>query len=224
MKGKRVLKKQRKLNNTLSTYFMSLFSVLLSFVMLLGTTFAWFYTDNTSTGNEIHSGTLKVDMIHDGVSLDENELHSVFSDQVWQPGDVQVETVTVENKGNIPLNYKLSFAPVSNSGSAVDVTDLFTVYVKEGGVAKAERTRLLANGPVGEDDWGAPLGTLDTFLSVGSEKLLCQSEEPLEPKETREISIALQMKPPQQVSFTAMEQSVSIWLKLEATQVIADES
>lgn len=135
MKGKRVLKKQRQLNHSLlSTYFISLFSVLLSFIMLLGTTFAWFHTDNTSKGNEIHSGTLKVDMLHvtggDEISLTEHPTHSVFSNGLWTPyRNTQTETVEIVNTGNVTLDYKLDFVPVPDKLSSAKAAELFTVYV-----------------------------------------------------------------------------------------------
>lgn len=229
MKGKRVLKKQRKLNNTLlSTYFMSLFSVLLSFVMLLGTTFAWFYTDNTSTGNEIHSGVLKVDMIHltspESVSLLDNKNHAVFSsNEKWTPKRTQVEVVEVKNVGNVVLNYKLDFAPVPNDVGSVartienaSLARLFTVYVKNGKVTDQERTQVEKTGPTNSNGW-KNMGTLDEVMSIGGSAHLAAGIG-LEAGYSAYFSIALQMGEP--ATNDVMTKSVPVYLKLEATQTI----
>lgn len=230
MKGKRVLKKQRKLNNTLlSTYFMSLFSVLLSFIMLLGTTYAWFYTDNTSTGNEIHSGELKVDMIHwtspENVSLRVNKKHAVFSsDKKWTPNRTQVEVVEVKNAGNVVLNYKLDFAPVPGDvGSAArtlenaSLASLFTVYVKNGAVTDEERAQVEATGPTGSNGW-EPIGTLEEVMSISGNAHLAAGTG-LQEGDSAWFSIALQMGEPT-TSEAVMNKSVPVYLKLEATQTL----
>lgn len=226
MKGKRVLKKQRQLNNSLSTYFMSLFSVLLSFVMLLGTTFAWFYTDNTSTGNEIHSGILKVDMLHvtsgGEISLDEQPAHAVFSSGVWVPEKTQVETIKVLNAGNVMLDYRLSFVPgeentATLSAESMVIAGLFKVYVKQEEVSAAARSLIESRGVTEADGWKL-LGTLDTIMASKSNVYLAEGKA-LGDGESHSISIALQMGTPL-VPDTVMNKSAPLYLKLEAFQHI----
>ena len=38
--------------------------LVMMFTSLIGTTFAWFTDEVTSTGNTIQSGTLKIDLLH----------------------------------------------------------------------------------------------------------------------------------------------------------------
>ncbi|MBE6973774.1 MAG: hypothetical protein E7440_07925 [Ruminococcaceae bacterium] len=213
MQGKRVLKKQKpQLNSSLlGTYFVSLFSVLLCVVMLLGTTFAWFYTDNTSTGNEIHSGILKVDMFHVAgggrISLSQRSRHSVFSsDQKWIPGMEQTQTVEVINTGNMPLSYKLYFTPetVEAGGTTVRgaadpwLASLFTVSVKQNGV----RT----------------MAPLDEVLR---DKRPFVEEQLLHPGETRTIDITLRMGLTDD-QLAVMGRRMPLYLMLEASQYLAD--
>lgn len=208
MKGKRVLKKQSNRNGLLSTYFASLFSVMLCFVMLLGTTFAWFYTNNTSLGNEIHSGILEVDMLHNDISLAEQPGHSVFSSgNLWTPDrNTQTETVEVFNTGNVMLDYKLDFVPVPDKENTESVANLFTVYVD-----------------------GKEVGTLDEFLNDMADKqddiclTVCQGQEAgLEPGKSHFIQIEMQMDTTRASGF--MGQRVPVYLKLEAYQHLAGPS
>ncbi len=207
MRGNRVLKKQKEqLNKSLlGTYFVSLFSVLLSFVMLLGTTFAWFYTDNTSLGNEIRSGSLKVDMLHvtEGgnkrISLAERgDNYSVFfSDDLWTPDDcTRTATVEIVNTGDVVLDYKLDFVPVPNKLSSAKAAELFTVYVN-----------------------GEKVGSLDQFLTDLDDKtddFLLGSGQGLDSGAVRSIKIELQMDTTRASGF--MGQRVPVYLKLEAYQ------
>jgi len=201
MKGKRVLKKQSNKNGLLSAYFASLFSVMLCFVMLLGTTFAWFYTDNTSLGNEIHSGILRVDMLHNNISLAEQPEHPVFSSgHLWTPDrNTQTETVEVLNTGNVTLDYKLDFVPVPDKADSGSVAELFTVYVD-----------------------GKDVGTLDEFLNDTDDKVCLATGQKLEPGAAHRISIKLQMNELRAHGF--MGQSVPIYLELEAYQHLAGPS
>ena len=204
MKDDRVPNGQWNKDGLLGTYFVSLFSMLLCFVMLFGTTFAWFYTDNTSVGNEIHSGILKVDMLHEGISLAEQPEHSVFSShEIWSPDrSAQTELVQVCNTGNVVLDYKLDFVPVPDQPLSARAAELFTVYVN------------------GED-----MGSLDQFLSDPDDKeedFFLAVGQGLEQGAADKISIKLQMNEVRAQGF--MGQSVPVYLKLEAYQHIADVS
>ena len=220
MKGKRVLKKQSAQSNSslLGTYFSSLFSVLLCVVMLLGTTFAWFYTDSTSVGNEIHSGILKVDMLHviEGenkkISLTEQEGHQVFSpDHLWTPdSNSQTQTVEIHNTGNVALDYKLDFVRKKDAIFDPQTASLFTVSVWRDG------------------SWDE-MGGLDEFLSDmdDDEDDDCLAvwqgqEEGLQPGEFHSVRIKLQMN--EVAAHGHMGRSVPVYLKLEAYQHLAGVS
>lgn len=204
MKGKRVLKRQRNNDGLLGTYFASLFSVVLCVIMLFGTTFAWFHTDNTSTGNEIHSGILKVDMLHNGTSLTEQAAHQVFSSGVlWTPqNSVQEEIVEIHNTGNVVLDYKLDIVPVPNKQFSEQAAELFTVFVD-----------------------GVKVGGLDQFLSDLDDKtddFILISGQGLDPGAFRGVKVGLQMNA--ELAQGVMGHKVPIYLKLEAYQNLAGES
>lgn len=196
MEDKRVHKEQSNKNGLLSTYFVSLFSMMLCFVMLLGTSFAWFYTNNASVGNEIHSGILTVDLLHNDVSLDEHPEHPVFSAKgLWTPDNsAQEETVEVRNTGNVVLDYELDFVPVPDN-AAGSIAGLFAVYAD-----------------------GTEIGTLDQFLNDTGNALCLAKGEELEPGDTKKIKIKLQMNASHAQDF--MGKSVPVYLKLEASQHI----
>lgn len=206
MKGKRVLKRQRNNDSLLGTYFASLFSVVLCVIMLFGTTFAWFHTDNTSTGNEIHSGILKVDMLHEGTSLAEQSGHQVFSSgALWTPqNNTQEEIVEIHNTGNVVLDYKLDIVPVPNKQFSAQAAELFTVFVN-----------------------GVKVGGLDQFLSDLDDKtddFILISGQGLDPGAVRSIRIELQMNANAELAQGVMGHKVPIYLKLEAYQNLAGES
>lgn len=209
MQGKRVLKKQKQQSNSslLSTYFISLFSVVLCFVMLLGTTFALFYTDNTSMGNEIHSGILRVDMLHvtsvGKTSLAQHPNQSVFSECFkWTPGKSQTQTVEVINTGNVPLNYRLDFVPIEGRADNTGLAKLFVVQVQQENGARTAS------------------GKLDDVMDREKTVYLAEGEG-LEPGESRLISITLQMD--EIVPGGIMGRQIPLYLKLEGFQHLDSE-
>lgn len=212
MQGKRVLKKQKQQSNysQLGTYFVSLFSVLLCFAMLLGTTFALFYTSDTSAGNEINSGRLKVDMIHltsgGEVSLREDPKHEVFSQSTkWRPGVTQKQTLRICNVGNVDLKYKLDFVPDSQHDVAQTVSSLFSVYVRVGDAA----------------GWTL-VGTLDQVMNSEADCCLYAGSEVLRPGKEQLISIELRMEEPDNPG-AVMGQQIFFDLEIEAIQPTGNE-
>lgn len=94
----------------LQSYLVSLLCLVMCAVMFLGTTMAWFTSDVTSSGNQIHIGTLKADLYHEGVKINDNPEHQIFDSTIkWGPGDSVEETLTIKNEGDLPFRYALSF-------------------------------------------------------------------------------------------------------------------
>ena len=227
MKDDRVPKGQRNKDSLLGTYFVSLFSMLLCFVMLFGTTFAWFNENKTASGNEINSGILEVDMLHEGVSLSRQRDHAVFSAGAWIPGQTVMETVTVKNTGTLPVQYKLDFVPPIDPSQESPVPDevaqLFTVLVKAGPLTAADHQ--VASGPElleTERGWSipGPLGTnLADVMDISSGIPLYSAC--LGPKTEQDISIALYMK--QGSDASVMGRKGTLYLKLEAMQSVGDQ-
>ena len=113
--------------------------LVMMFTSLIGTTFAWFTDEVTSSGNTIQSGTLKIDLLHKSgdqwISLKENEDHKVFDYDKWEPGFTLVETLKVDNLGSLALKYRLSIEIAAgtarlgeNGENLADVIDVWVYY------------------------------------------------------------------------------------------------
>ncbi len=120
------------MKETRRSFLTSCMALLLCFVMLLGSTFAWFTDTVTSSGNKIVSGTLDLDLqLKDkdtGSYSSINESSDpLFNYDKWEPGYTDVKVLKVHNAGS------LSFKWVSNFVSSETITDLakvIDVYVK----------------------------------------------------------------------------------------------
>ena len=101
--------------NTKRALIMSALSLLLCISMLIGSTYAWFTDNVTSTGNTIQSGTLNVDLVDaDGVTMEGKVIKFDAADKrdqdkiLWEPGcTYETEPVYVVNKGSLALKYQI---------------------------------------------------------------------------------------------------------------------
>jgi len=124
----------KRRNATRSALFTSIISLLLCVSMLVGTTFAWFTDSVVSGNNVIAAGNLDIELYHkdkDNEGYVDNET-KLFNDiTYWEPGVVVYENFTVENKGTLALQYKLSVnaVPVGD----IDLTPALKIAVVEGG-------------------------------------------------------------------------------------------
>lgn len=130
----------------LQTYLTSLLCMVLCVAMLFGTTFAWFTSEVTNSGNEIYIGTLdaKLEKLLDNgtwASLDSAEAGSdtkLFDGNVrWEPGYTSMETIKVSNEGDLSFRYALTFTDgllngAKNDEELIKVAQFFTVYVHAG--------------------------------------------------------------------------------------------
>ena len=123
---------------------LSVCSIVLCFVMLIGTTFAWF-TDTASTAvNTIQSGKLDIDIVDkEGTnSLDGKTLYfrnaNNGTDILWEPGATfHLDQFQLVNKGNLALKYKLTVNGVEGDTELLDAID-FTVKIGEAEATKLE--------------------------------------------------------------------------------------
>ena len=120
----------------------SVFALVLSVAMLIGTTFAWF-TDTASTGvNKIVSGNLKVDIIGENSDSHIEKLNfkkAAATDAeagaaiLWEPGcRYLTEGFRIANKGNLALKWKAQVnkgTTAANEGNfdLLDVIDFYLV-------------------------------------------------------------------------------------------------
>lgn len=127
--------KQPKMNSILlQTYFTSLFSLVLCVSLFLGTSYAWFTSEVTSTQNEIYVGTMKVGLAgKNGRDLAGTD-NKLFDQNVrWEPGYTTLDSLNITNQGDLAFKYVLSFTDGSLSGGNTtimdDVAECFEVWV-----------------------------------------------------------------------------------------------
>lgn len=117
----------------------SMIALLLCVSMLVGSTFAWFTDEVTSTGNIIKSGTLDVELLHgdsaDKIDTDASQ-GAIFDYKFWEPGYTQIKYVKVINNGDLAFQYQLSIIPnelpVVGEANLADVIDVYMIPVTEG--------------------------------------------------------------------------------------------
>ena len=92
-------------------------SIVLSVILLLGTTFAWFTDSVTNTNNRIAAGTLQVDLLMDQTGTGEYQSIAdgqgdIFSEAagngiLWEPGKTEIVYLAVRNTGSLAVCYSL---------------------------------------------------------------------------------------------------------------------
>ena len=125
------------MKSTKKALLMSALSLLLCCSMLIGTTFAWF-TDEVKSGNNIiAAGNLDIELYHSDSAVKNEKVNGgtkLFDDvssQLWEPGAVAYEVLTVVNEGTLALKYNLAFhalnATVVNGKSLANVLKIAVV-------------------------------------------------------------------------------------------------
>lgn len=108
---------------------LSVLSLLLCVSMLIGSTFAWFTDSVTSGANKITAGNLDVDVYY-GDPANKNSIQDVvdvlFQDiELWEPGAMVWEQLTVVNNGSLALKYAMNLnvldASIVNGHSLTEV-------------------------------------------------------------------------------------------------------
>lgn len=170
--------KQPKVQNALlQTYFTSLLCMVLCVTMFFGTSYAWFTSEVTNTGNEIYIGVLDVElekqngtnweslsMVADGVNTTK-----LYSNAVrWEPGYTSLETVRVIDKGDLAFDYALTFTDGKMTGDAPaelqNVAKWFDVWVFDHQGETAYATPASYKDITVESGW-TKVGTLAEVLS-----------------------------------------------------------
>ena len=111
----------------------SALALLLCFSMLIGSTYAWFTDEVTSSGNIIQSGNLDIDMQwaekYEGDATVWNDAAGenakpVFDYQNWEPGYTEVRYIKVSNEGNLAFKWLMNIIPVGEVGKLAEVIDV----------------------------------------------------------------------------------------------------
>lgn len=119
-------------------------ALMMSALLLAGTTFAWFTDSVTNKGNTIQAGNLAVTFQYRDLN-DANawqpvpdaadEAGALFTDQLWEPGysygyDFKVSNPTANRTGVLAFNYQLQVSNIqTTSTSGADIAKVLDVYV-----------------------------------------------------------------------------------------------
>ncbi len=139
--------------NTKRALMLSVLSLLICCVLFIGSTFAWF-TDSASVGiSSIKSGSLDIDLVDaDGVSLDKKTIgfkkaagHE-SEELIWEPGcTYELQPVTVVNKGNLALSYKLVITGIAGDAKLNEAIE-WTAQIDGREISLENYTKLLEKG------------------------------------------------------------------------------
>ena len=131
-----------KTSKTKRALLLSVCSIALCLVMLVGTTFAWF-TDTASTAvNTIQSGTLVVDIVdEEGASLKGGSMSFVNAtgsdDILWEPGvTFRTPEFYVTSTGSLALKYKMALNGITGDSELLDVIKFSVVTQDADGTFK----------------------------------------------------------------------------------------
>ncbi|MDO4810610.1 MAG: TasA family protein [Eubacteriales bacterium] len=112
------------MKSTKKSLLLSVLSLVLCFVMLIGTTFAWFTDSVTSGVNKIVAGNLDIELEYTTNGTNWTPVTSttkLFDDAaLWEPGHTEVAYLRLSNKGTLALKYNLAIK-VANEVSGTNV-------------------------------------------------------------------------------------------------------
>ena len=128
----------------------SVMALILCCAMLVGSTFAWFTDSVTSVNNVIKSGNLDVE-VYNGLTTNDKKLEEVeklFSKvELWEPGVVSYENLTVANLGSLALKYAMNVNFTNeNKLNGYGLSQILKVAVVEGGVEEGTTREALIAG------------------------------------------------------------------------------
>ena len=118
----------------------SFIAICITFVMLVGSTYAWFTDSNQSGVNQIKSGNLDVVLTYSNsyngspVEVDENT--NIFTDIngndiIWEPGAFASGRFEVKNNGTLALKYQLDiiYGNATKAPNGNTLANILNVYV-----------------------------------------------------------------------------------------------
>ncbi len=131
-----------KSKHTKKALLVSVFSMLLCMVMLVGSTFAWFTDSVTSGKNKIVAGNLDVELnwSADGTTWERvTEDTDMFKDTLWEPGYTRVVYLQVENVGSLAFKYRFGINVAGKTiGKTADNKDIdLSDFIKFGVIDNA---------------------------------------------------------------------------------------
>lgn len=105
---------------------LSISSMLVCAMMLVGMTYAWFTDSAVTAVNAIHTGTLNVDLMYSNTPIQQGNANAqrlysnskLFQNTNWKPNMVEVVYLAVVNNGSLPVRYSLTLNNVTASTSS----------------------------------------------------------------------------------------------------------
>lgn len=124
MQGKRTA--NRRAAALRQALMLSISSMLVCAMMLVGMTYAWFTDSAVTAVNAIHTGTLNVDLMYSNTSIQQGNANAqrlysnskLFQNTNWTPNTVEVVYLAVVNNGSLPVRYSLTLNNVTASTSS----------------------------------------------------------------------------------------------------------
>lgn len=111
MQGKRTA--NRRAAALRQALMLSISSMLVCAMMLVGMTYAWFTDSAVTAVNAIHTGTVNADLMYkasDGSYRRLAQKTSLFADTTnspWAPGHIEIKYLKIVNNGTLPIRYSL---------------------------------------------------------------------------------------------------------------------
>ena len=124
MQGKRTA--NRRAAALRQALMLSISSMLICAMMLVGMTYAWFTDSAVTAVNAIHTGTLNVDLMYSNTPIQQGNANAqrlysnskLFQKTNWTPNTVEVVYLAVVNNGSLPVRYSLTLNNVTASTSS----------------------------------------------------------------------------------------------------------
>lgn len=174
------------MTSTKKSLLVSTVALLLCFVMLVGSTFAWFTDVAVSKGNVIQSGNLDIALMK-GVKTDsgwnwiENNGEAIFDYDKWEPGYTTTAVLAIENHGSLNATWT---AKIKLNGTPTILGDVIDVYVTSYHNYSTDR-------PDFKDGTWQKLGTVSDILN--NDGMLLEGGL-IEPGHRQPILVALNMR------------------------------
>ena len=117
------------MNTTKRSLLTSVTALALCFVMLVGSTFAWFTDIATSKDNIIQTGKLDIGMYWSANNADWNDAEGdaatpIFNYDRWEPGYTEVRYIKVTNEGSLAFQYHMLLEPNGEVSKLAEVIDV----------------------------------------------------------------------------------------------------
>ena len=188
-----------KRHSTRKSLIASILILCLCFTSFVGTTFAWFTDEVTSSGNIIQSGTLKVGMYWAEGDEDPDTFKdwknakdgAIFNSTLWEPGRIEAKHLKIANEGTLALRYQMRIIANGVVSDLADVIDVYYFYDVDNatdltGAVQLERA---------DFDSAIKLGTLAEVLDVNNVNNIFKTVSgTLESKKETTMTIAFKMQ------------------------------